>query len=118
MNLTQQLDRVATPDAAGASALYHARRLGLALLLACLDAADLQAQGGPPLETDDPGTPGAGHIELNLSIEAERERGGTLYDAPRIDANLGLGARFQLKLEVPGTLRPRRPSRRRLDLLT
>jgi len=89
----------------------------MALLLTRLGAADLQAQGGPPLETDDPGTPGAGHVELNLSMEAERDHGGTLYDAPRIDANLGLGTRFQLKL-CPGALRPRRPSRRKLDLVT
>jgi len=34
VNLSQQLDRVAAPDAPGASALFHARRLGLALLLA------------------------------------------------------------------------------------
>jgi hypothetical protein len=59
------------------------------------------AQGGPPLETDDPGTPGVGHVELNISVEAEREAGRTVYDAPHIDANVGVGARFQLKVEVP-----------------
>lgn len=64
-------------------------------------ACALQAQGGPPLETDDPGTPGAGHLELNVSLEAERESGGTVYDLPRLDANLGVGAQVQLKIEVP-----------------
>jgi hypothetical protein len=61
----------------------------------------VRAQGGPPLETDDPGTPGPGRLELNVSAEAEREAGGTTYDAPRLDANLGVGTRLQLKLEVP-----------------
>lgn len=64
-------------------------------------ARALQAQGGPPLETDDPGTPGPGRVELNLSVEAERQSGGSVYDAPRFDLNLGIGARLQLKLEVP-----------------
>jgi hypothetical protein len=74
----------------------------LALGLSCMGIARATlAQGGPPLETDDPGTPGPGHLELNLSIEAEREGAGTSYDAPRLDANLGVGTRFQLKLEVP-----------------
>ena len=72
------------------------------LVVACLGPVRAaRAQGGPPLETDDPGTPGSGHLELNLSTEAEREGGGTTYDAPRFDANLGVGTRFQLKLEVP-----------------
>lgn len=64
-------------------------------------ALPLQGQGGPPLETDDPGTPGSGHLELNLAVEAERDGGGTGYDAPRVDANLGVGARVQVKVEVP-----------------
>jgi hypothetical protein len=64
-------------------------------------APGVRAQGGPPLETDDPGTPGPGHLELNVSAEAERKAGGTTYDAPRLDANLGVGTRLQLKLEVP-----------------
>ena len=64
-------------------------------------ARPLQAQGGPPLETDDPGTPGPGRVELNLSVEGEREADGTLYDAPRVDVNVGAGTRWQLKLELP-----------------
>jgi hypothetical protein len=61
----------------------------------------LWAQGGPPLETDDPGTPGNGHLELNLELEAERGAGGTEYDAPNLDINYGVGDRLQLKIEVP-----------------
>jgi len=73
----------------------------LVLAMACGAAQSAQAQGGPPLETDDPGTPGPGNLELNVSVEAERESVGTFYDAPRLDFNVGVGARLQLKLEVP-----------------
>jgi len=64
-------------------------------------AHSLEAQGGPPLETDDPGTPGPGHVELNISVEAEREGSGTLYDAPLFDLNVGVGTKLQAKVEVP-----------------
>jgi hypothetical protein len=72
-----------------------------ALILSAAVVCPLRAQGGPPLETDDPGTPGAGNIEVNVSVEAEREGGGTGYDAPRLDGNLGVGSNVQLKLEIP-----------------
>ena len=72
------------------------------LALTCLGLSRaLEAQGGPPLETDDPGTPGPAHVELNVSAQAERDVSGTVYDAPRLDVNMGVGARLQLKLEVP-----------------
>jgi hypothetical protein len=58
-------------------------------------------QGGPPLETDDPGTPGNGHWEVNVAVTLERTSGTTLYEAPLGDANYGLGERIQLKLEIP-----------------
>jgi hypothetical protein len=77
------------------------QRAAVILMAALGSASAARAQGGPPLETDDPGTPGPGHLELNVSAEAEHEAGGTTYDAPRLDANLGVGTRLQLKLEVP-----------------
>jgi hypothetical protein len=87
---------------AAAGHLARPTRTLLAILVACLGATrTLQAQGGPPLETDDPGTPGPGHVEVNVSVEGERGADGSLYDAPRLDANIGVGARLQLKLEVP-----------------
>lgn len=77
-------------------------RHAVVLALACVGPPRaVQAQGGPPLETDDPGTPGPGHVELNLSAQGEWEAGGTGYDAPRLDANVGIGSRMQVKLEVP-----------------
>lgn len=76
-------------------------------------ARPTRAQGGPPLETDDPGTPGNGHVELNVGLEAERAPDGTGYDAPRVDVNYGAGARVQLKLEIPWrvTTAPSQPTR-------
>ncbi len=57
------------------------------------------AQGGPPLITDDPGTPGNGKWEINLAATFEQRAGATLSDAPGIDLNYGVGERIQLTLQ-------------------
>lgn len=59
------------------------------------------AQAGPPLLTDDPGTPGDGRWEINLAFTVERRRTETVFEAPILDINYGLGERIQLKYEVP-----------------
>jgi hypothetical protein len=59
------------------------------------------AQGGPPLQTDDPGTPGNRHWEVNLAATVEHTANASLYEAPLADVNYGLGERIQLKLELP-----------------
>lgn len=59
------------------------------------------AQAGPPMVTDDPGTPGDGHLEINFAALATRTSDGSTYELPLIDANYGLGDRIQLKLETP-----------------
>lgn len=71
---------------------------GLFLLVA---AAGLHAEGSPPLITDDPGTPGAGHWEINLGISTEKRPGSRLSELPLLDLNYGIGDRLQLKYEVP-----------------
>jgi hypothetical protein len=53
---------------------------------------------GPPLQTDDPDTPGAGHWEINVATELER-RGREWSWTPLLDVNYGLGERVQLKLK-------------------
>jgi hypothetical protein len=60
-----------------------------------------RAQGGPPLLTDDPGTPGPGRWEVNLAITAERRDSIWLFESPTLDFNYGWGERIQLNLEVP-----------------
>jgi hypothetical protein len=81
------------------------RLLWLPALLQAAAAARAVAQGGPPLETDDPGTPGPGRLELNVSLAAEGQEHRTFFDAPRLDGALGLGERAQLKVEVPWRIR-------------
>lgn len=51
--------------------------------------------------TDDPGTPGDGHWEVNLASAANRSAGATTYQLPVVDANYGVGERLQLKFELP-----------------
>jgi hypothetical protein len=78
------------------SALTLTLTIALALV-----TTSVWGQGGPPLETDDPGTPGSGNWELNVAVTLERTAAGTLYEAPVADVNYGVGDRIQLNLEVP-----------------
>ncbi len=64
-------------------------------------AAPAAGQGGPPLATDDPGTPGPGAWELNLAWTHERTEGQQRFEAPVLDLNYGCGERIQLKAEIP-----------------
>jgi hypothetical protein len=59
------------------------------------------AQGGPPFITDDPGTPGNHHWEINLGWIANRNPGQSYYEIPDVDMNYGWGDRIQLKYELP-----------------
>ncbi len=66
-----------------------------------LASARARAQGGPPMVTDDPGTPGNGHWEINVALTLESRPDDRVLQAPLVDANYGLGERLQLKVEVP-----------------
>jgi hypothetical protein len=63
--------------------------------------ANARAQGGPPLITDDPDTPGPGYWEINLSALLEKNHLEHRFETPRLDVNYGWGRRIQLKYEVP-----------------
>src|SRR5215831_17745582 len=63
--------------------------------------ANTWAQGGPPMVTDDPGTPGDGHWEINLGAIGTRTPGHWEIAAPDADINYGWGVRVQLKVDVP-----------------
>jgi hypothetical protein len=69
-----------------------------ALLLA---AGRARGQGGPPLVTDDPGTPGSGNWEVNVAMTLDRTSLTSTWGTPLVDANYGWGERVQLKLELP-----------------
>jgi hypothetical protein len=61
----------------------------------------MRAQGGPPFITDDPGTPGNKHWEINFGWDAAHNPGNAYYQTPDIDMNYGWGDRIQLKYELP-----------------
>jgi hypothetical protein len=56
-------------------------------------------QGGPPMITDDPGTPGNGKWENNLAIIFEHRLNETSIEVPEIDLNYGVGDHIQLTLQ-------------------
>jgi hypothetical protein len=58
------------------------------------------AQGGPPLLTDDPATPGAGVWEINLAYAQQRTHEEKMHSVPYMDFNYGLGEHIQLKYET------------------
>lgn len=58
-------------------------------------------QGGPPLLTDDPGTPGNHNWEINAAYTVENRAKESEDEAPILDINYGVGERLQLKLELP-----------------
>jgi hypothetical protein len=73
-------------------------------VLACallLSSSAARATGGPPMITDDPGTPGDGHWEINLAAVSSKAGGISDYQWPLLDLNFGVGERIQLKLEMP-----------------
>ncbi len=74
------------------------RFLFLALLVTAARYAF--AQGGPPMITDDPATPGAGKWENNLAIAFEHRTNEWSVDAPGIDLNYGWGDHVQLTLQT------------------
>jgi len=80
-----------------------ARRLrSFALAIAaCLLSTAALAQGGPPLLTDDPGTPGNQNWEINIGITDSGTHGRHTLETPILDLNYGAGDRVQLKFEVP-----------------
>ena len=49
--------------------------------------------------TDDPGTPGDRHWEINLAWTDQRTPGSTLIGLPLLDANYGVGDRIQLNYQ-------------------
>jgi hypothetical protein len=69
------------------------------LLLLSLPAVAF-AQGGPPMVTDDPGTPGDAHWEINIAGMLASTADQNLLQFPYFDINYGLGDRLQLKVET------------------
>src|SRR5438128_9096998 len=83
--------------------LMRSQILLLFVFTVCVAALPGQAvaQGGPPLLTDDPETPGNGHWEINVAWTLSQKQNARLFAIPLIDINYGLGQHIQLKAEVP-----------------
>ena len=79
------------------------RQLAIAIFVACAVRGAF-AQGGPPMITDDPGTPGNGRWENNLAIAFEHRPNEWSIDAPAIDLNYGVGEHIQLTLQTAPVL--------------
>jgi hypothetical protein len=79
------------------------RRFAIAACLAFAARIAL-GQGGPPMITDDPGTPGNGKWENNFAITFEHRSGETGYEVPEIDLNFGVGEHIQLTLQTAPVL--------------
>jgi hypothetical protein len=77
------------------------RLMQLSLLVFVFQTSPSWASGGPPMITDDPGTPGDGHWEINVAALTNHAAGATTYQLPLVDANYGVGDRLQLKYEMP-----------------
>jgi hypothetical protein len=58
------------------------------------------SQGGPPMQTDDPGTPGNNNWEINVAYTLQRTTAFDVYSVPIVDINYGVGPRIQLKYQV------------------
>ena len=74
-------------------------RLVAVAIMICTSAARAIGQGGPPMITDDPETPGPGKWEINIAATLEESSGRRLFGVPALDINYGVGERIQLKLE-------------------
>jgi hypothetical protein len=77
------------------------KRALLVTVASCvLGASGARGQGGPPMITDDPGTPGDKKWEINLALAFEHRPGETSTDLPAIDLNYGVGEHIQLTLQI------------------
>lgn len=59
------------------------------------------ALAGPPLLTDDTGTPGDKHWEINIAYTLDKRHTEATHETPILDLNYGVGDNIQLKYEVP-----------------
>lgn len=55
----------------------------------------------PPLEVDDPGTPGCNRWEINVVVGGDIARSQAAWELPLLDINYGIGDNLQLKYELP-----------------
>jgi hypothetical protein len=69
----------------------------LSLMIICFPPGVI---AGPPILTDDTGTPGPGKWETNIGFTVEKRQDTNLYNTPALDLNYGVGDRIQLNYSV------------------
>ena len=85
--------------------IFNLRRvLMMGLMVGSTVATSSWAAGGPPMVTDDPGTPGDQHWEVNVASVINHSGPSTIYQLPLLDINYGVGEAIQLKFEAPWLL--------------
>ena len=78
------------------------KKIVFILLFGIFCFSEIYAQsGGPPMITDDPGTPDVGGWEINLSFNSDYKKQHKEFEIPLLDINYGYNERTQLKLEFP-----------------
>ncbi len=55
----------------------------------------------PPLDVDDPGTPGCNTWEINVVADGDLSHAQNSWELPLFDINYGVGDNLQLKYEIP-----------------
>lgn len=78
----------------------HRQLIVFTIAICALAAGNARAQGGPPMITDDPGTPGNGRFEINIAATLERRPHEQSWGLLALDINYGLGDRIQLTLQT------------------
>lgn len=76
----------------------------LLFILLFFVSPQVYAQGGPPLLTNDSGTPGNTNWEINFGVMQVLRQHANVFQVPQLDLNYGLGDRIQLTYEVPYVL--------------
>ena len=77
------------------------QRCVLYALLLSLFACRIYAQGGPPLITDDPGTPERGHWEINLAFTYAQTQHESDVNSPFADVNYGVLDNLKVSVQIP-----------------
>jgi hypothetical protein len=75
-----------------------------ALAICVISVKSASAQGGPPMITDDPGTPGNGKWENNIAIAFSHVPNEWSIETPQFDLNYGWGDHIQLNLQTAPTI--------------
>ncbi|MDR3607588.1 MAG: hypothetical protein P4M08_09425 [Oligoflexia bacterium] len=65
------------------------------------DAGPESTPQSPPLNVDDPSTPGCNRFEINVVTDGDIARSRNTWELPLLDLNYGIGDNIQLKYEVP-----------------